>query len=144
MMLADAPGGELYRDAVYGASTFAVAANLLMIGGWLAVAWRLRSRWGSASHAEVLVWSALVVSQVVVHGEQALHAFGRSGASWQVTEHGLLFLGLWSFAVVGLAVTAPWDHSHPRRRRRSLPVRRLRWERPDAGDRTSERPEGSR
>lgn len=109
MNLADAAPKAVITDVIYGASTVAVVLNLVMVAAWVLVGWRLRHRWWHATHSEVIAWLLLLFSQLVIHGEQALHAYVGYGASWQVSEHGLFFLVLWTTGVLTLAATAPWD-----------------------------------
>lgn len=110
MLLADGldtPG--LYEDAVYGAATFAVLANMVMIAALVYIAVRLRRRAATVSHGTFLAILLFIGALIAVHAEQALHAYLRYGASWQVSEHGILFLAGWTAGTVGLALTVPWD-----------------------------------
>lgn len=105
-------------DAVYGASTFAVVANLLMMLAWAWIGWRLLPKAATASHLVVISWTVFIVAQVVAHSEKALHAYLQYGASWQVSEHGLIFVMAWFVGTLLVAYTAPWDGTRPKLRRK--------------------------
>lgn len=100
-------------DAVYGASTFALVANLLMMAAWAWIGWRLLPKAATASHITVIAWFVFIVAQIVAHSEKALHAYLQYGASWQVSEHGIIFIGGWLAGTLLIAYTAPWDGTSP-------------------------------
>lgn len=110
LLLADGGGTKMtIADAVYGASTYAVIANLAMMAAWAWIGWRLLPKARTASHIVVISWVIFILAQVVAHSEKALHAYLQYGASWQVSEHGLIFITGWLFGTLLVAYTAPWD-----------------------------------
>lgn len=114
---------RVYEDAIYGASAFAVVANITSILAALWITLRLvpyldvmhRTMSPGRFAATLVGYLSFIGAYIIIRAESAFHAYLGYGASWQVTEHGVFFMLALLVASVLLAATCPWTAPAPGR-----------------------------